>query len=62
VAIGIRLWRSASPGGAFTKVYEGASVGANSPGVFTVLAGRIWFQGLWSDDDGASWNAVPRWR
>lgn len=63
VGTGIRLWRSASPGGgAFTKVYEGAPNGSVITTTFTVINGRIWSNGLWSDDDGVSWHAIPRWR
>jgi hypothetical protein len=63
VGTGIRLWRSASPGGgAFTKVYEGAPNGIVTTTTFTVVDGRIWSNGLWSDDDGVSWHAIPRWR
>jgi hypothetical protein len=62
---GIRLWRSSSPadGGAFTKVYEGTATDTDpaSP-AFTVNGSRIWSKGLWSDDDGQTWNTVPRWR
>jgi hypothetical protein len=63
VGTGIRLWRSASPdGGAFTKVYEGVPDGYPTTTTFTIADRRIWWNGLWSDDDGVSWNAVPRWR
>ena len=62
--LGIRLWRSAS-GGAFTKVYEG-NAGSPAPGytypTLTVVGGRIWSKGLWSDDDGNTWHAITRWR
>jgi hypothetical protein len=63
---GIRLWRSPTPeGGAFTKVHEGNSdspaEGFSAP-AFAVVDGRIWSKGLWSDDDGTTWNAIPRWR
>jgi hypothetical protein len=62
---GVRLWRSSSPtsGGAFTMVHEGSS---GNPGwggpAFTVDDDRVWSQGLWSDDDGITWNTMPRWR
>jgi hypothetical protein len=63
VGTGIRLWRSASPcGGAFTKVYEGVPDGYVTTTLFTIADRRIWWNGLWSDDDGVSWHAIPRWR
>lgn len=56
---GVRLWRSESPSGtAFTEVYEGVSIGVETPSVFSVLDGRIWYHNLWSDDDGQTWQAV----
>lgn len=63
---GIRIWRSPSlDSGAFAMVYEGSSQnaagGINEP-LFTVVGSRIWSRGLWSDDDGVTWSAVPRWR
>jgi hypothetical protein len=63
VGTGIRLWRSASPDrGAFTKVYEGVPDGYPTTTTFTIADRRIWWNGLWSDDDGVSWHAIPRWR
>jgi len=63
--LSIRLWRNSSPtgGGAFTIVYEGtSSAGDTGSPAFTVAGSRIWSNGLWSDDDGQTWNTIPRWR
>ena len=63
---GIRIWRASSAdGGAFTVAYE-SRFPTDARGAyarrFAILDGRIWSGGLWSDDDGRTWSAIPAWR
>jgi hypothetical protein len=62
---GLRLWRaSLAEGGTFEVVYEsrsGNAINWENP-AFTVLDGRIWSSGFWSDDDGRTWTEVSIWR
>jgi hypothetical protein len=64
--LGLRIWRAESAdGGAFVNVFESRSP-TDAPGEysrrFVVVDGRIWSNGMWSDDDGRTWQTVPAWR
>jgi hypothetical protein len=63
---GFRMWRAESAdSGGFVNVLE-SQTPLDAPGWysrrFVVVDGRIWSNGLWSDDDGRTWSPVPAWR
>ena len=59
------IWRADASADAFDVVHAESArtdvAGYDAPG-FTELDGRIWSGGLWSDDDGVTWEAITDWR
>jgi hypothetical protein len=59
------IWR-AGPGADAFEVEYAESERTDIPGyggaAFAEVDGRIWSGGLWSDDDGRTWNAIDVWR
>jgi hypothetical protein len=58
------IWR-AGPGAEAFEVEHAESERTDRAGYATDFAeahGRIWWGGLWSDDDGRTWHAIRDWR
>jgi hypothetical protein len=63
---GVSIWRADSMKAAGFDVVYAAKPRTDGPALFapsfSELEGRIWAGGLYSDDDGRTWSAIPRWR
>ena len=59
------IWRAEVGSDAVELVYaesERTDVAGYEARAFTEVHGRIWSGGLWSQDDGRTWNAITDWR